>query len=114
MENLVAVANSPHFAAIVNYVITLFGATAMYVFTLHKGFDGSVPFLRRMFPGRRKVFYDRVDFLIMIFAGSVIGTIFFSPSNTLQALAAGFGWVGAINVLISQRHATADADEEEG
>ena len=88
---------------LVYYLTTLFGATAMYVFSLHKGFQGAVDFLKRFFPGRAQVFYDRVDFVIVIFAGSLIGTIAFAPTNTLQALAAGFGWVGAINVLMNQK-----------
>lgn len=94
---------SPYFIKAIYYVTTLFGSTAMYVFSLNKGFHGSVDFLRKMFPEHSEVFYDRIDFFIVIFAGSVIGTIFFSPTNTLQALAAGFGWVGAINVLLSPK-----------
>ncbi len=85
------------------YLITLFGAFCMYVFSLNRGFQGAVDFLRRFFPNHTPVFYDRLDFFVVILAGSVIGTIFFSPTNTFQALAAGFGWVGAINVLLSPR-----------
>jgi hypothetical protein len=85
------------------YVITLFGAFCMYVFSLTKGFQGAVSFLKRFFPGHSDVFYDRLDFFVVILAGSIIGTIFFSPNSALQALAAGFGWVGAVNVLLSPR-----------
>jgi hypothetical protein len=94
---------SPYLIKGMLYLITLFGSTAMYVFSLSKGFHGSVDFLRKMFPDHSQLFYDRIDFFVVIFAGSVIGTIFFSPTNTLQALAAGFGWVGAINVLMSRK-----------
>lgn len=100
METLLA---SPYFIKSLYYATTLFGSTAMYVFSLNKGFHGSVDFLRKMFPNHSPVFYDRIDFFIVVFAGSVIGTIFFSPTNTLQALAAGFGWVGAINILLSRK-----------
>jgi hypothetical protein len=81
---------------------TLLGAGAMYVFSLHKGFQGSVPFLKKVFPGHGAVFYNRLDCILVICFGSIIGTIFFAPSSAIQALAAGFGWVGAINILISQ------------
>ena len=41
---------SPYFIKAIYYVTTLFGSTAMYVFSLNKGFHGSVDFLRKMFP----------------------------------------------------------------
>lgn len=89
--------------AVLRYLTTLFGTGAMYIFSLFRGFTGSVPALKRLMPDRTMVFYDRLDFLILVFSGSVIGTIFFQPKDTLQALAAGFGWVGAVNVLLSQK-----------
>ncbi|MDX6496970.1 MAG: hypothetical protein QOG23_230 [Blastocatellia bacterium] len=85
------------------YVITLFGAFCMYVFSLTRGFQGAISFLKKFFPGHSEVFYDRLDFFVVILAGSIIGTIFFSPNSALQALAAGFGWVGAVNVLLSPK-----------
>ena len=93
---------SSEYHVVLYYLVTLFGATAMYVFSLNKGFDGAVGFLKKVFPGRTDSFYYRVDFLIVSFAGSIIGTIFFSPTNNLQVLAAGFGWVGTVNVLLHQ------------
>ena len=100
MQDLIQLTLNVH---VVNYVTTLFGASAMYVFSLFKGFNGSVPALKRLLPNHADVFYDRLDFLILVFTGSIIGTIFFHPQDTLQALSAGFGWSGAINVLVSQR-----------
>jgi hypothetical protein len=86
------------------FLITLFGATAMYVFSLQKGFKGAGLFLRRFFPGKSEIFYDRMDFLLVVMFGSVIGTIFFWPGSAIAALAAGFGWVGATNTLLSAHH----------
>lgn len=83
------------------FFITMFGASSMYVFSLMKGFEGAVSFLTRVLPGREQVFYDRLDFAVVVTAGSIIGYIFFSPASELEALAAGFGWVGAINVLMN-------------
>jgi hypothetical protein len=88
---------------VLNYVTTLFGASAMYVFSLFRGFAGSVPALKKLFPAHTDVFYDRWDFVILVLTGSIVGTIFFHPQDTLQALSAGFGWTGAINVLVSQK-----------
>ena len=98
--------NQPEVQFVLRYLTTLFGATAMYVFSLNRGFEGSVSWLRRMWPGRDAVVYDRLDFLIVIFGGSVIGFISFSPASAYQALAAGFGWVGSINVLMNKAAST--------
>src|SRR6185312_15599046 len=106
MNDLTNVLTHVDYYKVAFYLITLFGSVAMYVFSLNKGFEGSVAFLRRFFPGHSVVFYDRLDFFIVVLAGSIIGTIFFSPSNALQALAAGFGWVGAINILLSSKDST--------
>jgi hypothetical protein len=84
------------------YLLTLFGATAMYVFSLHKGFQGAAPFLRTVAPGHHDVFYARLDFVLVTVFGSIIGYIAFMPETPFQALAAGFGWVGTMNVLIAQ------------
>jgi hypothetical protein len=89
----------PQFAPIRNFFFTLCGSTSLYMFSLSKGFQGSGPVLKRLFPGRRPVFYDRMDFIIVIVFGSIIGTVFFVPATPPQALAAGFGWITAVNVL---------------
>lgn len=114
LEMLSAFAKSPYFAPMLYYLTTLFGAVAMYVFALNKGFEGAVPFLRRMLPGKRKVYYDRLDFFVTTIAGSVVGTICFAPQSSLQALAAGFGWVGAMNVLMTPKsEATGQANDSQ-
>ncbi|SDF92222.1 hypothetical protein [Terriglobus roseus] len=86
-----------------NFVVTAFGSVAMYMFSLYKGFAGTTPALRRLFPGKPDVFYDRLDFVVVAFTGSVIGTIFFHPQDALQSLSAGFGWVGALSVLTNPK-----------
>jgi hypothetical protein len=79
---------------------TLFGSAGMYVFSSYKGFDNSINFVKRMMPGHSDTFYYRFDFFLMSFAGALIGLITFSPQGIYQALAAGFGWTGAMNVLL--------------
>ncbi len=83
-----------------HFFLTLCGSTALYLFSLSRGFRGSSPVLKRLMPGHRDAYYDRIDFVVVIFFGSIIGTVFFLPANATQALAAGFGWVSAINVLV--------------
>ena len=84
------------------YIVTLFGATAMYVFSLYKGFQGAIDFLKRLFPNHSASFYARVDFFVVIVAGSIIGFILFSPGTPIQALCAGLGWVGAMNTVVTK------------
>jgi uncharacterized membrane protein YbjE (DUF340 family) len=84
------------------YAMTLFGSAAMYVFSLHQGFEGAVSFLKRMFPTRSAVFYDRVDFILVTIMGSVLGYILFDPKVAYQAITAGLGWVSAVNVVMNK------------
>ena len=88
------------------FFITAFGAMSMYAFSLMKGFEGATTFLKRILPDHQQVFYDRLDFVVVVIAGSIIGYIFFSPVSQLEALAAGFGWVGAISVLMNRDQGT--------
>lgn len=101
MASLFIFLQGPIGSRCVFFLVTLFGATAMYVFSLQKGFKGAGMFLRRFFPGKSEIFYDRMDFCLVVMFGSVIGTIFFAPQSSFAALAAGFGWVGATNTLLA-------------
>lgn len=88
---------------IINYSTTLFGVIVMYIFSLDKGFTGASENIKKLLPNKKDVFYSRMDFILVIFIGSIVGTIFFSPDSTLEALAAGVGWVGALNVLTTKK-----------
>jgi len=72
----------------------------MYIFSNRKGFDNSIIFLKKMLPNKSDTIYFRLDFILMSVTGTLIGLITFSPQGTYQALAAGFGWIGAMNVLL--------------
>ena len=111
-QTWVAYLAGPQFAPVRQFVITLAAATALYLFSLAKGFTGSTARLKALFPGRSDVFYDRVDFFVVIVFGSVIGTVFFDPKTSPQALAAGFSWIGAVNVLSARTAAQVSHDEE--
>ena len=109
MNFLLDLTRQASFQSALLYLVTLFGATAMYVFSLNRGFEGAVAFLRRVVPGKKAVFYHRVDTVIVVVSGSIIGTIFFSPGSPLEALAAGFGWVSVINILMNQGPASSQS-----
>lgn len=84
------------------YLMTLFGAFAMHVFQQYKGFSGSTGFLKAALPHRSAVFYVRLDLCVVVLFGSVIGFVVFSPTAALPALAAGFGWTGAMQSLLAK------------
>ncbi|GJH28154.1 hypothetical protein [Caballeronia novacaledonica] len=83
------------------YVDTVIGAAAMYVFSLYHGFEGSVAFLRKMFPNRSNTFYDRCDFIVVTILGSVLGFKLLDPQHPPQAVMAGLGWVSAVTVVMN-------------
>jgi len=101
MSELLAWMTSPDFLPILYYLCTVLGVAATHLFSMHRGFKGSIPFLKRVFPGHHDVFYRRLDFLLVVLFGSLIGTILFAPSNMHTAFAAGVGWDGAFNTLIN-------------
>lgn len=84
------------------FLITAFGAAVLQIFSIRKGFQSSVPFLKQAFPGRTDRVYLLSDLILTVFFGALVGTIIFDPSNVRQALAAGFGWVGAINIMLKE------------
>jgi hypothetical protein len=94
--------SSPDFLPILYYLGTVLGVAATHIFSMRRGFEGSVPFLKRFFPGHGDVFYRRLDFLLVVLFGSLIGTIFFAPSNMVEGFAAGVGWDGAFNTVMNQ------------
>src|SRR5262249_35476930 len=67
------------------YVLTLFGSSVMQIFSLYKDFNGADAFLRKVIPKRSDVFYTWTNFLLVVFIGSVIGTVFFHPTTPVQA-----------------------------
>jgi hypothetical protein len=91
------------FWAVIFYFVAMLGAIAMYLFASSKGRQSTVPRLRRLLPGKSDTFYYRTDFILVIIIGSAFGDIFFNPQAPIQALAAGCGWVGALNVLLERK-----------
>jgi hypothetical protein len=112
MKAVIDFLHTPMAATIGLYLLTLFGTTAAYVFGLMKGFEGSVAFLRNFFPNRSDLFYTRVDFFLVCLIGSLLGIIIFQPRATIEAIAAGFGWVSGIEVLLARNSKVATRGTE--
>lgn len=95
------------------YLTTALGAAAMQVFSMNRGFEGSIAWLKRMWPGHSKAFYHRWDFILVVVIGSLIGYMLFRPAEVQNALAAGFGWVGAVSVFADQRPTASPASSSD-
>ena len=102
LEKLEQCCDHPYFKPTVRYLITLFGAAVVQIFALFKNFNGSIGFLRQFFPNRSETFYTRVNCCICMIIGSIIGFIFFNPQSCIGALAAGFGWQGAMTMMMNR------------
>ena len=85
------------------FLATLAGAAGMHIFSLTKGFQGAEAWLRRMWPTKSDAWYARADFVCVVVFGTVVGQAFFGPDTVPKALAAGLGWVGAANIMLSPR-----------
>src|SRR5688572_15537081 len=84
----------------VDFLITLISAILMYVFALNRGFGGAVAFLKRAIPNRSEQFYTWFDLIVVTLGGSFIGFVLYSPVDATRAMAAGLGWMGALNVAL--------------
>jgi hypothetical protein len=86
--------------AIFLFVIALFSTAVMQMLSVNKNFNGTQDFMKKMFPGWSAPAIVRVDFALIILIGPFIGIIFFNPTSPVEAMSAGFGWVGILNTLV--------------
>jgi len=105
---------NPYLITLALYPITLVGAFIMHLVTVHKRSEVLVAttFLKGVFPLKPDMFYARFNAVIVVAAGSIIGTIAFVPQNPWAALCAGFSWIGAFNVLAGQRTTPSTGQQE--
>jgi hypothetical protein len=82
-----------------HYLLTLVGALMIFVFSAGREPAGPGTFIRKMFPQKSELFYDRLDFLLVTGLGSVIGFIFFDPDNAIHSLSAGLSWSSGLSIL---------------
>ena len=91
----------------IDYLVTLVSALLMYVFALNRGFGGALAFLRQAFPNRSERFYVWCDLIVVTLGGSFVGFVLYWPVDITRAMAAGFGWMGALNVALRKAESPA-------
>jgi hypothetical protein len=87
--------------ATLGFLLTLFGAAAAYFLTLGEQ-PSTLQTLRYLFPGLRSVTYRRIDALILIAVGAVIGHFAFEHRSAIECLLAGLSWCGSLNTILRQ------------
>jgi hypothetical protein len=78
---------------------TLVGIFSAYFFSDNMGATPTSERLRKILPGRKDVFYDRVGLLLTFSVGTLVATIVFQPQTLYAAFAAGFSWPNAFAAL---------------
>ena len=75
------------------FTLTVFGSLLVPIFSPNGKCDRtSLPFLRVVLPGRSPAFYNRLDFCITVFVGTVLGFLVIHPTAASDAIGAGAGW----------------------
>ncbi|PRO70122.1 hypothetical protein C6Y39_04475 [Alteromonas gracilis] len=106
-EHFIIMVDQPFWVSwLLIYGTTLLGSLVMYLFSFSKGFDGAIEVLKRLFPEREKAFYHRLDCVLTVCLGAAVGALLFSPTNPVQAVTAGLGWVSAVNILMSNKESS--------
>jgi len=94
---------SPTQLWLLNYSVTFFGAVVIYIFSLNPKSTSTLRFLKQFFPNKTEQFYIWLDFVIVIFTGTILVTIILSPQDPKAALSAGLGFMGALNSLVNTK-----------
>jgi hypothetical protein len=79
--------------------MALFGAVSMQYFSGGVETQGGTQFLKVFIVDKPELFYKRVNLVIATILGATIGFLYYSPDTAMEALAAGFGWTGAVKAL---------------
>lgn len=68
-----------------------------------KDFKGIHFIMARLFPNKKEVFYDRMDFILLPLIGCVLAFILIEPSNFKTAFFSGLTWSGTLVALLKQK-----------
>lgn len=86
------------------FFLAWFGAISGHLLSLYsKDFQGTQPFLRKMFPNKTDAFYVRVDFILLPLIGTVLSITLLEPSNMKSAVFAGLSWSGSLVALLNDK-----------
>lgn len=94
-----------YLSAVFNSVFfqTWLGAICAHILSLYSSsFKGTIPFLKNLFPGKSKVFYFRLDFLVLPVIGTLLAYVLLEPVGLKSSIFAGLSWSGTLIALLKR------------
>lgn len=86
---------------IVLLICTWLGALCGHMLSLYDtAFKGTRSFVSRVIPGKKDVFYERLDMILLPIIGCILAFLLLDPSNIKSATFAGLTWSGALIALL--------------
>ena len=96
MESVLEIITSP-------WILTWIGAICGHILSVYaKDFEGNIPFLKQIFPNKKKAFYARLNFLLLPLIGTLLAMIILEPTNLKSCIGAGLSWSGSINLFLKK------------
>ena len=68
-----------------------------------KDFKGIHFIMEKLFPNKKEIVYDRIDFLLLPIIGCILAYILIEPSNYKTAFFAGLTWSGTLVAILKQK-----------
>lgn len=82
---------------------TWMGAMFGHMLSLYDtSFKGCKSFLSRVIPGKRDVFYDRLELFLLPIIGCILAYLLLDPSNMRSATFSGLTWSGSLVALLKR------------
>lgn len=84
-------------------ICTWIGALFGHILSLYdKSFQGCRPFVSRIFPNKKEVFYERIDLILLPTIGCLLAYLLLDPSDIKSATFAGLTWSGTLIALLKR------------
>lgn len=84
---------------------TWLGALCAHVLSLYSSeFNGTIPFIKNIFPNRSDKFYFRWDFFLLPVIGALLAYVLLDPTNLKSSIFAGLSWSGTLIALIKRNN----------
>ena len=85
-------------------LLTWLGAVMGHILSLYdREFMGTTSFMKRVLPGKKDSFYERVDFIMLPFIGCLLAFFLLDPSNIKSAIFSGLTWSGTLLIVFKRR-----------
>ena len=94
-------------------VATIVGAASLKIFSINRGFEGTVRWLKLVRPRWSNARLHAVDTVVTTLLGAYIAWITFQPDSQANGFLAGLGWTGIINNVTLKQGSGAEAPGRE-